>query len=80
MTGEDVGRCPTGTKLIYCFGEGPSEKRYPAEARHNGQGCKMIVVWFAEDDRRSFRWSIRTNKPISESRGYVGKVRLERAP
>jgi hypothetical protein len=78
MTGEDLRSCPEGTKLTYVVGEGSAEKRYPALRRHSEAGWVMITVRYAEDDRRSFRWSTITNQPSHESRGYVGTVRLER--
>lgn len=80
MTAEDLRQCPAGTKLIYVVGEGSSERRYGAMRRHAESTWVMVTVRFGPDDVRSFRWSTITNQPVHESRGYVGKVRLERRP
>lgn len=79
MTAEELRAFPPGTALTYVVGEGSSEERFKAERRHSGAGWVMLMVDFGPGDRRSMRWSTTTNQPVGESRGYVGKVRLERA-
>lgn len=79
MTPEELRACPPHTKLIYVVGEGAAEQRFSAERRDHGSGWVRIKVWLAADDAPTYRWSMVTNQPIGQSRGHVGKVRLERA-
>lgn len=76
---DELKRLPIGTPLTWVIGEGANETRHPAKLVEHLPNQIGILVRFLNKPQQKKRWSLITNLPVGESRGYVGKVRLELA-
>lgn len=77
MLAENLKRLPNGTRLWWVIGEGISEVRHPAKLVGRRTNQVDLLVYFLDKRQGMRRWSLLTNQPVWESRGHVGKIRLE---
>ena len=77
MLADDLRLLPNGTRLLWVTGEGTNELHHPAKLVGRRTNQVDRLVYFLDKRQEKRRWSLLTNRPVWESRGYVGKVRLE---
>lgn len=77
MTADRLKKMARGTRLFWVVGEGASEVRHPAKIVDHWPNQIGVLVYFRDKRQQKKRWSLITNQPVGESRGYLGKVRLE---
>lgn len=80
MNIEALRSLPVGSRLQWVVGEYTSEVRHPAKLVDRMPNQLGILVKFIDKPQQKIRWSLITNQPVGQSRGYVGKVRLELIP
>ncbi|MDB5706607.1 MAG: hypothetical protein JWN66_3723 [Sphingomonas bacterium] len=76
MTADELKALPIGKRLFWVYGTGTSAVRIPTKVVEHSSKQVALLVYFPEGQRR-IRWSLTTNQPVHESRGYVGTVSLE---
>lgn len=77
MMADQLKALRKGTRLFWVVGQGASEVRHPAKVVDHWPNQIGVLVYFLDKPQQKKRWSLITNQPVGESRGYVGKVRLE---
>ncbi len=77
MTKDELKELPIGSKVEWVFGEGSGERRHPAKIVDKHSNQVHLLVYFTDKPQQKIRWSLMTDKPVRESKGYVGKVRIE---
>lgn len=76
---EQLANLRTGRHLWCVFKAGSQEFKHPAIFRYKEHGQLHILVKFTDKPQRKIRWSLITNRPVGESRGFSGTARLELA-
>lgn len=78
MTPAELKALPIGAKIFWVFGSNEHPVRIPAKVVEHGGGQIALLVYFPDKPQARKRWSLTTNQPVGESKGYIGTVRLER--
>ena len=77
MKVDQLKALPIGTSLYWVVGQGENAEYHPAKVVDHLPNQVGILVYFLEKPQQKIRWSLITNMPVGQSRGHVGRVKLE---
>jgi hypothetical protein len=77
----ELRKLKRGQPVVWVFRAGNTTTHHLAQVKLVLQASILLHVYFDEGLPKSRKWSIRTNQPLHEWRGYTGgEVWLERHP
>lgn len=71
---EQLAELRVGQNLWCIYKHGSEESKHPAVFRFREAGQLHILVKFTDQPQRKVRWSLITNRPVGESRGFLGQL------
>lgn len=78
MTVDELKALPIGTAVHWVIGPPGAERRLQAKVVKQRRDQTHVLVYFEDEPQQKKRWRHTTNQPVHESRGHVGRVKLER--
>ena len=74
---DDLKALRKGTKTRIVFTSGGREHVHPARFDGIQDGQAHFLVYWTDAPQQKLRWSLLTDMPVREGRGYIGKARVE---